>query len=166
MADPFIGEIRAFSFDFAPKDWAFCNGTLLPVNQNQALFSILGTVYGGDGIHTFALPDLRGRVPVHPGNGVSQGERYGEETHTLTITEMPAHTHMANANNVPGTEQSASGNIWAGTNGRYFYNEHADSQMNLNALSSTGGGQAHSNMQPYSVINYCIALVGIYPSRS
>lgn len=164
MAEPFVGEIKLFSYPFAPKGWALCNGQLLQIMQNQALFSILGTTYGGDGRATFALPDLRGRAPVHKGNSITLGQSGGEEQHTLTINEMPQHTHFPNATNQPGSTKIATGNVWgkATTN---TYAQQSNSTMDVAALTNNGGSQPHTNMQPYTVLNYCIAISGIYPSR-
>lgn len=164
MSEPFIGELRLFSFNVIPKGWLPCNGQLLAVNQNQALFSILGTTYGGNGQTTFALPDLRGRVPVHAGNHVSLGQRAGEETHTLTVQEMPDHTHSVSGATTSSSNKAA-GNVW-GNAPSPMYSAKGTVQMNAQALTSAGGSQPHSNMQPYGVLSYCIATVGIYPSRS
>ncbi|WLR52038.1 tail fiber protein [Bacillus tianshenii] len=166
MAEPFLGEIRCFSFPFAPKDWAFCDGTILQISENQALYALLGTTYGGNGTTTFALPDLRGRAPVHFGNGITLGEKAGEETHTLTVNEMPAHTHMAQASSSNADQTSAEGHVWAINPTIANYASQADQLMSTNALASAGSSQAHSNMQPYNVANFCIALKGIFPSRS
>jgi microcystin-dependent protein len=150
MAEPFLSEIRLMSFGFAPKGWALCNGQLLPINQNQALFSLLGTTFGGDGRVNFALPDLRGRTPVHVGSGHTLGERGGEQAHTLSIAELP--------NVAP-----ALGNVLAAANNTYG---PAASLVPLGAtsLANTGGSQAHLNMQPFLTISFCIALQGIFPS--
>lgn len=164
MAEPFIGEIRLFSFNYAPDGWAICDGSILQINQNQALFSLLGKTFGGDGVTTFGLPDLRGRVPVCPGFNVNWGQQAGEEGHALTISEMPVHTHQAMGNSDPGTLRTAAGSVWAGSEQKP-YGPTAGIMMNPQALAPTGGGAAHSNMQPYTVINYCIALMGIYPTR-
>jgi microcystin-dependent protein len=162
MAEPFLGEIRLMSFNFAPKGWALCNGQFLPINQNQALFSILGTTYGGNGQTTFALPDLRGRVPNHVGGGFTEGGRGGEEAHTLTQSELPAHPHSfsassTNADTPDTTILAKSNNVYAPSG-------------NLTTLSpasiSATGNQPHENMQPYAVISFCIALQGIFPSRN
>lgn len=165
MTEPFIGEIQIFPFAFAPRGWALCNGQLLPINQNQALFSLLGTTYGGDGKATFALPDLRGRVPVHFGNGVTLGQSAGEETHTLTPAEMPTHTHAVMA----GGEATAippAGNVWGSVAGQNLYAATATAAMAGAAISTAGSSQPHNNMQPYAVLNFCIALQGVFPSRN
>jgi len=166
MAEPFLSEIRIMSFEFAPKGWALCNGQLLPINQNQALFSLLGTMYGGDGQVNFALPDLRGRVPIHEGNGHTLGERAGEQAHTLSIAELPEHTHVLSATNNNATTAVPTGNVVArATN---FFYESAANLVALNAASvaNTGGSQAHINMQPFLTLSFCIALQGIFPSRN
>jgi len=167
MTEPFLGEIKFFGFDFAPRGWAMCNGQLLPISQNQALFSILGTTYGGDGRTSFALPDLRGRTPVHKGAGLVLGERSGQEQHTLISSELPVHTHVALASSDPGSTPIPTGNVLAGSAPNELY--HAATNpvgLRSETIGPTGGGQPHSNMQPYAVLNFCIALQGIFPSRS
>ncbi len=166
MSEPFLGEIRAFPMNYAPQGWMQCNGAELQINQNQALYAILGTTYGGNGTTTFAVPDLRGRTPVHCGNGVMFGESAGEETHTLTVPEMPQHTHMISANSENGNNVSANGNIWSNTGQMQAYSPQTNAIMSGNALSTAGQSQAHNNMQPYNVINYCIAIVGIFPTQN
>lgn len=164
MGDPYLGEIRMTSFPFPPKGWAFCNGQTLPINQNQALYSILGTTYGGDGQTNFRLPDLRGRVPVHAfGSSIPLGQAGGEEMHQLNVGEMPAHTHVVQANSGTATSPSPQGNVWAGTSG---YTAQANGQMLSAAISPQGGGKPHENRQPYSVVNFIIAVRGIYPTPS
>jgi len=167
MATPFLSEIKIVSFNFAPKGWALCNGQLLPINQNQALFSLLGTTYGGDGRVNFALPDLQARVPIHMGGGHTLGERGGEQAHTLSIAELPTHTHTLEATSNNGSAIVASGNLLAGSTPQLY---HAPDQ-NLNAMRPTsitnvGGSQAHLNMQPFLVLTFCIALQGIFPSQT
>lgn len=169
MAEPFLSEIRIMSFNFAPKGWAFCNGQLLPINQNQALFSLLGTTYGGDGRVNFALPDLRGRTPIHTGSGHTLGERGGEQAHTLSISEMPQHLHFFNATSAQASQ--TDGNVPANTKmlsasiGDQFYAGPGNSvAMAANAVSNVGGSQAHLNMQPFLTLTFCIALQGIFPS--
>jgi microcystin-dependent protein len=170
MAEPFLSEIRMFSFNFPPKGWAFCNGQFLPINQNQALFSLLGTTYGGNGQTTFALPDLRGRVPVHPGQGpglssYSLGQAGGTETETLTVNQMPAHTHNVSpaatndvqTTNRPGNAVPARGGAYAGTGGE---------KMAGTPSGQAGASQPHSNLQPHLALNYIIAIEGIFPSRN
>ncbi len=166
MNEPYVGEIRLFSFGRIPRGWALCDGRVLPINTNQALYSILGTTYGGDGRTTFALPDLRGRVPVHVGNGVPLGQKAGEETHVLTINEMPAHTHVVNGSSDSATVKAASGNVWGASTNNIYSDNQLNTYMNTQALSTSGNSLPHQNMQPYSVANYCMALVGIYPSRN
>lgn len=170
MAEPFLAEIRIMSFGFAPKGWAFCNGQLLPINQNQALFSLLGTTYGGDGRVNFALPNLQGRTPIHMGSGHTLGERGGEQAHTLSIAEIPTHTHS-----LRGSSAAASTNI--PTSGTTVWGDTAPNQLyegsgsNLVAMGNTslvnvGGSQAHLNMQPFLALNFSIALAGIFPSQT
>ena len=167
MAEPFLSEIRIMSFSFPPKGWAECNGQLLPINQNQALFSLLGTTYGGDGRTTFALPDLRGRTPIGVGSGHVLGERAGEAAHTLQVTEMPVHGHGLNGTSTPGNTVMPVGNLLAAT-ANQLYHAPDGSMTGLNAagVALAGGSQAHQNMQPYLALNYCIALQGIYPSQN
>lgn len=167
MAEPFLAEIRLFSFVFAPRGWALCNGQLLPINQNQALFSLLGTTFGGDGRVNFALPDLRGRVPIHAGSGHTLGERGGEQAHTLSIAELPAHTHASNASSAsPGTNQP-TGNILASSTPNQAYGEATNLvAMNAASITNVGGSQAHLNMQPFLTLSFCIALQGIFPSQT
>ncbi|MGH3711973.1 MAG: phage tail protein [Micromonosporaceae bacterium] len=164
MSDPFLSQIKIFAFDFAPRGWAQCNGQLLPINQNQALFALIGTMYGGNGQTTFALPDLRSRIPVHHGAGTSQGQRAGEETHTVTVNELPAHAHAANGRSELGTATSPVGNAWAGAPSQ-LYAAAPNTTMAPNNIATVGGGQPHDNMTPYLVLNVCIALVGVFPSR-
>ena len=171
MAEPFISEIRMMSFGFAPKGWALTNGQLLPINQNQALFSLLGTTFGGDGRTNFALPDNRGRVPIHVGNGHTIGERAGEATHTLTTSGMPTHTHglgAVSSASVSGNLTTTTGNLLATTTPNNLYSNVPTNATTLNVgtIASTGGSQAHNNLQPYLTISFCIALQGIFPSPS
>jgi microcystin-dependent protein len=168
MAEPFLSEIRIMSFGFAPKGWALCNGQLLPINQNQALFSLLGTTYGGDGRVNFALPDLQGRTSIHMGNGHTLGERAGEQAHTLSISEIPTHTHVANATTGAATSATpAADKTLAKSVGANAYGTAANLEsMAPNAVTNVGGSQAHLNMQPFLVLNFSIALQGIFPSQN
>jgi microcystin-dependent protein len=174
MSNPFVAEIRMFAGNFAPKGWAFCDGQILPISQNTALFSLLGTTYGGDGKSTFALPDLQGRAPMHPGQGPglslhSLGEMSGSETVTLLQSEMPSHAHQEFGSNTQSTQQSPIGNFSSGStqNKRYAGVAVApDTQMSQTVLGPTGGSQPHNNMPPYLVLNFIIALQGVFPPRS
>lgn len=180
MADPFVAEIRIFPFNFAPTGWAMCNGQLLPLSQNTALFSLLGTTYGGDGKSTFALPDLEGSAPMHPGQGQGLslrdlGEMSGTEQVTLLQTEMPIHTHNLQGSGAEATTATAAGHMPAmgvydngqqnGLIGAYSSTTPANTQMGFQAISIAGGGLPHNNMQPYLTLNFCIALQGVYPPR-
>ena len=166
MADPFVAEVRIFPFNFAPTGWAFCDGQLLPINQNQALFSLLGTTYGGDGRVNFALPDLRGRAPVHVGSH-TQGERGGAEQHTLIAAEMPTHAHDLMASSTDGDSAVAQGHVLARRRDQPYLPPPASLQaMRTGTVANVGGGQAHTNLQPYLVLNFCVALQGIFPSRN
>jgi microcystin-dependent protein len=165
MAEPFLSEIRMMSFVFAPKGWALCNGQLLPINQNQALFSLLGTTFGGDGRVNFALPDLRGRTPIHVGSGHTLGERGGEQAHTLSIAELPEHTHVLNGTTANGTNTPSASTVLARSNPQPVYASPANLvAMAPTTVTNTGGSQAHLNMQPFLTLNFCIALQGIFPS--
>jgi microcystin-dependent protein len=165
MSEPFLAEIKIISWNFPPKGWTFCNGQLLPINQNQALFSILGTTYGGDGRVNFALPNLQGRSPLHVGNGIVLGEQGGETSHTLNISELPAHNHVPAATNTAPTVSDPTGNLWA-TNPNNSYSNTGGSSMNPACITPTGGSQPHENMSPYLVLNFIIALQGIFPSQN
>ena len=165
MAEPFLSEIRIMSFGFAPKGWALCNGQLLPINQNQALFSLLGTTYGGDGRVNFALPNLQGNTPIHIGSGHTLGERGGEQAHTLSISEIPTHTHPANASSQNGNTQFAANNVLAAALNLYGPPTNLTS-LSPTSITNVGGSQAHLNMQPFLVLNFCIALQGIFPSQN
>ena len=166
MSSPYISELRIFAFNFAPRNWAQCNGQLLPINQNQALFSLLGTTYGGNGQTTFALPDLRGRVPMHLGNGHTQGEVAGEQAHTVSMNEMPTHTHFVQASGNAPNVQAPANNFFASNTGFIPYGGTINEQMAPNACTSVGGSQAHNNMSPYLVLTIGICLIGIFPSRN
>ncbi|MGH9566693.1 MAG: phage tail protein [Candidatus Angelobacter sp.] len=165
MSTPFLSEIKIVSFNFAPKGWALCNGQLMPINQNQALFSLLGTTYGGNGQTTCALPNLQGRVPNHMANGFTLGQTGGETAHTLSIPELPAHTHTPTGNKTnPATASSALGNLWGFDAGQYATTPNAS--MNPAGVTNAGGSQPHDNMSPYLVLNFVIALQGIFPSQN
>jgi microcystin-dependent protein len=167
MAEPFLGEIRIMSFAFAPKGWALCNGQLLPINQNQALFALLGTTFGGDGRVTFALPDLRSRTPIHVGNGHALGGKAGEQAHALSTAEMPSHTHVAHALGAQATTAAPNGNMLAIANGGAVYTGVTNpTPLSPATIANVGGGQGHSNMQPFLTLNFCIALQGIFPARN
>lgn len=169
MSEPFLAEVRMVGFNFPPRNWAFCDGQILPIAQNQALFALLGTTYGGDGRTTFSLPDLRGRTPAHVGaNGIALGSKAGEETHALTTDEVPAHTHNIVASGNQGSDTSPVGNVLASQarRGQPIY-AAANNLVGLNSnVSTSGGGSSHINMQPYLVISFCIALQGVFPSRN
>ncbi|MGA9581390.1 MAG: tail fiber protein [Allosphingosinicella sp.] len=164
MAEPFLSEIRLFSFNFPPKGWAFCNGQLLPINQNQALFALLGTTYGGNGQTNFALPNLQGRCAMHEGAGFTLGQAGGEVAHTLTQSEMPQHLHFVQASTENGDTPVATGNMLGAFNNAYRAPGGNLVAIDPSTISNTGGSQAHTNMCPYLVINFCIALQGIFPS--
>jgi microcystin-dependent protein len=177
MSSPFVGEIKMFAGNFAPTGWALCNGQLMPISQNTALFSLLGTMYGGDGKTTFALPNLQGAAPLMAGQGPglslrTQGEVGGEQTVTLIQSQLPAHSHSVNANSGGGDQNGPGGNVWAmarvGRQGTNMYTQKLGNpvQMNPQAIGVAGGGQPHNNMPPYLVLTFIIALQGIYPSRS
>jgi microcystin-dependent protein len=166
--DQFLGEIKIMSFMFAPKGWMQCNGQLLPINQNQALFSLLGTTYGGDGRVNFGVPNLQGRIPFHLGNGFVQGAQGGETAHTLNVSELPAHTHIVTASSNAATQNSAnspSPALWA-NGARTVYASTPNAVMNPASVSTNGGSQPHENRPPYLVLNFCIAIQGIFPSQN
>ena len=163
MAEPFLSELRLMSFNFAPKGWAMCNGQLLPINQNQPLFALLGTTYGGDGRVNFALPDLRGQVPIHVGSGHTLGERGGEQAHTLTLNEMPQHLHVMNGTSADGNTNLPLNDILAQAANVYAAPGSLVALV-AGTTSNVGGGQAHNNTQPYLTLTWCIALQGIFPS--
>jgi microcystin-dependent protein len=163
VAEPFLSEIRLMSFNFAPKGWAMCNGQLFPINQNQALFSLLGTAFGDDGRVNFALPDLRGKVPIHVGNGHTLGQTGGEQAHTLSMGEMPTHTHPASFANAESTVALPGGNL-PGQAGNAYGPAASLTTVAPATVANYGGSQAHDNMQPYLALTFCIALQGIFPS--
>jgi microcystin-dependent protein len=169
MAEPFLGEIRTFGFNFAPQGWATCDGQILSIAQNTALFALLGTTYGGDGVTTFALPNLQGNVGIHAGNGFAQGSTGGVQNVTLDTSQLPSHSHPAEASTLGANKPSPTGNSLAvDPTGLSAFYQSASPNTNLNAgtIGATGGGQPHNNMQPYLVLNFCIALEGIFPSRN
>jgi microcystin-dependent protein len=170
MSEPFLAEVRIVGFNFAPRGWAFCDGQILPINQNQSLYSLLGTTYGGDGRTTFALPDLRGRTPIHVGssNGTHHqlGSKSGEETHTLSAAEMPQHTHAFQGSTSDGTVAAPVSNVLAKSPNPFYHEAGNLKPMHAGTITNTGGGQAHDNMQPYLALNFCIALQGLFPSRN
>ena len=168
MSQPFLGEIKIVSFNFAPKGWALCNGQFLPINQNQALFSLLGTTYGGNGQTTFALPNLRGQVPMHVGNGHLQGEKAGSTSVTLNIQQLPTHLHALQATNqdVPANRTTDPANNFLGPANNLYGQPTNLTTLHPTAVTNVGGSQPHNNMMPYLVLNFVIALIGIFPSRN
>jgi microcystin-dependent protein len=168
MAEPFLSEIRIMSFAFAPRGWALCNGQLLPINQNQALFSLLGTTFGGDGQVNFALPNLQGRTPIHVGSGHTLGERGGEQAHTLSIAELPEHVHVLNGSSAVGNSANprfgTTGHVLAQDPGNVYSSNAPTLGLNAGSVSNVGGSQPHLNMQPFLTLSFCIALQGIFPS--
>lgn len=170
MSSPYLSEIRMFAFNFAPKDWSMCNGQTLAINQYTALFSLIGTTYGGNGVTTFLLPNLRGNVPLHFGTGGGQiltmGQTGGEPNHTLTLQEMPQHTHPVKANSAATTATAVAGTSVPGSGNLNAYAATPNTNMNPAIVGNNGSSQPHSNMQPYLVVNFCIAMQGIFPSRN
>lgn len=171
MSEPFLAEVRMVGFNFAPRGWAFCDGQILPINQNQSLYSLLGTTYGGDGRTSFALPDLRGRVPIHVGqsNGGEEhrlGSKAGEETHTLSGNEMPQHTHPLNASTDEDGVITAADKVLARAPQALYSDPPPDTPLQSSSITDAGGSQAHENMQPFLAVNFCIALQGLFPSRN
>jgi len=163
MAQPFVGEIRMFGGNFAPAGWAFCNGQLIAISQNPTLFNLIGTTYGGDGQSTFALPDLRGRLPVDQGAGFIMGQIAGEEMHTLTIQEIASHNHLVNAGTA--ATNAASGNLYGG-GGLKAYKASATATMNAGVVKNNSGNQPHDNMMPFLAVSFIISLFGVYPSQT
>jgi microcystin-dependent protein len=165
MAQPYVGELRMFAGNFAPAGWMFCDGQLLPISENETLFQLIGTTYGGDGQSTFALPDLRGRLPIHQGNGFILAETGGVETVTLTTAQIPAHTHALVATGAPGNAINPGGNLPAQSlNVTPYINDVPGASFNATALGSVGGSQPHTNVQPYLCVDFIISLFGIFPS--
>ena len=166
MAEPFLAEIRLMSFNFAPKGWAMCNGQLLPINQNQPLFALLGTTFGGNGQITFALPDFRGNTPIHVGSGHTLGEKGGSQAVTLTLAQMPTHTHVMNGATAPApaTSNNGTGNLWGVSQTPVYAPAASLTAIAPQSVTNTGGSQAHTNMQPFLALTFCIALQGIFPS--
>ena len=165
MSSPFIGEIRMFAGNFAPQGWSFCDGSLIPISENDALFNLIGTTYGGDGQSTFALPDLRSRVPVHAGPGFILGQTGGEETVTLTVQQIPAHIHVPRARSTAGNQASPAGGVWAASSLNQYTANTPSSSMDAAALGSAGGSQPHDNMVPFLVVNFILSLFGVFPSQ-
>ena len=167
MAQPYVGEIRIFAGNFAPAGWMFCEGQLLPISENEVLFQLIGTTYGGDGESTFALPDLRGRIPLHMGNGFIQAQTGGSEQVTLTVAQIPSHTHPLVAAAVTGDQVSPSGNLPASSfNVTPYINDVPTGPMSPNSIGPTGGNQPHDNFQPYLCLDFIISLFGIFPSQT
>ena len=165
MSTPFMGELRIVSFNFAPRGWAFANGQQLPINQNQALFSLLGTTFGGNGQTTFALPNLQGRTPIHVGSGHTLGEQGGEQAHTLSISELPTHTHVLNGTSNAAVNTPSNTSVLGKSAPQAAYGAPANlTPMDAGSIANAGGSQAHMNMQPYLTLSFCIALQGIFPS--
>jgi microcystin-dependent protein len=166
VAEPFLGEVRIFSFNFPPKGWTFCNGQLLPINQNQALFSLFGTTYGGDGRVNFALPNLQGRVPIHQGEGHTIGERGGASAVTITQQTMPQHLHFLMATSTGNGGIVPTNNVLCNAGSQVYAGPQQLVPMNAGSVTNVGGSQAHDNMEPYLVLNFCVALQGIFPSQN
>jgi microcystin-dependent protein len=167
VATPYIGEVRMMSFGFPPKGWALCNGQLMSIQQNTALFAILGTTFGGDGVSNFRLPDLQGRVPVHTGSGFGLGQAGGEAAHTLITSEIPKHTHTMTAVGTPAANQRGIAGNMPGAPAFNFYDTTATlAAMDPTAVTPNSGSQPHDNMQPYLVVNFCIALIGVFPTHN
>jgi microcystin-dependent protein len=167
MSSPFIGEIRMFGGNFAPVGWAFCNGALIPISENDALFNLIGTTYGGDGQETFALPNLQSRVPVHVGPGFALGESGGTESVTLTVSQIPAHSHVPQCFAAAGNQNKPDGGVWASSSPATYYASAAPSvTMDPAAIGPSGGSQPHDNMVPFLVINFILSLFGVFPSQS
>jgi microcystin-dependent protein len=166
MAQPYVGEIRIFAGNFAPAGWMFCEGQLLPISEYETLFNLIGTTYGGDGQSTFALPDLRGRIPMHFGNGFTLAETGGVESVTLTVSQIPSHTHSMLASTDPGSLQTPSGNVTAESANKIYRAGNPSVTLNPNSVGATGGSQPHNNFQPYLCLDFIISLFGIFPSQT
>ncbi len=166
MSNPYLGEIRLFAGNFAPNGWALCQGQTLPISGNDALFALIGTTYGGDGVNTFSLPDLRGRVPVHVGSGYALGQNGGEESVTLTAAQLPAHTHVPQATSSSAASPDPGGNVWATASDTPYSAGTPTAAMNPQTVGSAGGSQPHDNMLPFVALNFIIALNGVYPSQT
>ena len=164
MSEPFLGEIKIMSFNFPPKGWALCNGQVLPINQNQALFSLLGTTYGGNGQTTFALPNLQGRVPIHMGSGHTLGEQAGSTSVTVNIQQLPTHNHFVQATNNAADSDDATNRVLGQAGQNVYGSFSSDAAMGNSAISNVGGSLPHTNLMPFLVLNFCIALQGIFPS--
>jgi microcystin-dependent protein len=168
MSEPFLGELKLIGFGFTPKSWLPCDGRLMSIALNNTLFSLLGTSYGGDGVTTFALPDLRGRIAIGPTTGINVGARGGEESHTLTVAELPAHSHAANCSSMNGNRRGVAGAVWASDSARLnppYRSDAANGAMHAQSSTMTGGGQAHDNMQPFTALTWIICVSGIFPPR-
>ncbi len=165
MSEPFLAEIRIVGFNFAPRGWAYCDGQILPINQNQSLYSLLGTTYGGDGRTSFALPEMRGRVPIHVGSGHAQGQRTGTESVTLTAAEIPSHNHVVRGTSTTASQAVPNNTLLPASNNAKPFASSGTGTMNSSSIS-TSGGQAHNNMQPTLAMHFCIALQGLFPSRN
>lgn len=167
MSNPYVGEIRMFGGNFAPLGWMFCDGQLVAISENPTLFNLIGTTYGGDGVNTFALPDLRGRLPVHPGPGIVQGQRAGVETVNLAANQIPAHSHAFGASTNPGTSVTPAGNVPAASPSLTAYRQASPTvPLSTSSIAGDGGGLSHSNLQPFLCVDFIISLFGIFPSQN
>jgi|SRR5579884_1109623 len=164
MGQPYVGECRLVGFNFAPAGWALCQGQTIPISQNDTLFALIGTTYGGDGQSTFDLPDLQGRAPIHQGSGLVIGEKAGTETVTLTIQQIPVHSHTSTGSGSNGNSNLVQGAVLAASPTQVYTNQGANTPMNANSISSAGGNQPHENLQPYLTMSWIISLYGVYPS--